>query len=427
MVSFKGYLSQETSKEFLAFYEDQLFNNVLPFWIENGIDLQYGGYFNCFTNSTYEMVSDDKYVWSQGRFIWLFSMLADLVKQESSYLNLAKIGFEFLKDNCFLENGHCAFLLNRQGVPKEPIKGMGFDVSIFADCFVILGFSKYATVSGDTTALKIALETFELVINRIESGEIKTEPEPTPSGFRSHGVSMILLNVSQGITEALERFGHKKTEWARAKKELFYRDILTNFLNEDNIILELVTDSPELREGILGRYVNPGHSVECMWFVMHEAMKYRDSKVILQAISVIKTVIKLGWDIENGGIFQFIDKVGGKPQGKTDGFDGHPMISKLNSDWDTKLWWVHSEALYSTLLGYCLTGDDAVFQLYKKVFAYTFQTFPHPERQKGEWIQIRDRRGNPSEKVVALPVKDPFHIIRNFALIIELLSQYCLG
>ena len=30
--------------------------------------------------------------------------------------------------------------------------------------------------------------------------------------------------------------------------------------------------------------------------------------------------------------------------------------------------------------------------------------------------------GEPQEKVVALPVKDPFHIIRNLILIIELLS-----
>ena len=34
-----------------------------------------------------------------------------------------------------------------------------------------------------------------------------------------------------------------------------------------------------------------------------------------------------------------------------------------------------------------------------------------------------DRQGKPEQKVVALPVKDPFHIIRNVALIIELLRS----
>ena len=41
----------------------------------------------------------------------------------------------------------------------------------------------------------------------------------------------------------------------------------------------------------------------------------------------------------------------------------------------------------------------------------------------GEWIQIRTREGKPQEKVVALPVKDPYHIIRNVILIIELLEK----
>ena len=41
----------------------------------------------------------------------------------------------------------------------------------------------------------------------------------------------------------------------------------------------------------------------------------------------------------------------------------------------------------------------------------------------GEWIQIRDRRGAPVDKVVALPVKDPYHVLRNLLLILELLSS----
>ena len=38
-------------------------------------------------------------------------------------------------------------------------------------------------------------------------------------------------------------------------------------------------------------------------------------------------------------------------------------------------------------------------------------------------MQIRMRDGRPQEKVVALPVKDPFHITRNLCLILELLSS----
>ena len=54
----------------------------------------------------------------------------------------------------------------------------------------------------------------------------------------------------------------------------------------------------------------------------------------------------------------------------------------------------------------------------------TFRTFPNPNPKIGEWIQIRNRLGEPESKVVALPVKDPFHIARNLILIIDLLEGH---
>jgi N-acylglucosamine 2-epimerase len=61
--------------------------------------------------------------------------------------------------------------------------------------------------------------------------------------------------------------------------------------------------------------------------------------------------------------------------------------------------------------------------LYQMVGKYAFTVFPNPDKSMGEWIQILDRENKPLEKVVALPVKDPYHIIRDFMLIIELLGN----
>ncbi len=51
------------------------------------------------------------------------------------------------------------------------------------------------------------------------------------------------------------------------------------------------------------------------------------------------------------------------------------------------------------------------------------QQFPNPDKSVGEWIQIRDREGRPESKVVALPVKDPFHIVRALALAVPVLER----
>ena len=65
--------------------------------------------------------------------------------------------------------------------------------------------------------------------------------------------------------------------------------------------------------------------------------------------------------------------------------------------------------------------DEKFRALYDKVSEYVFRVFPNPDKEVGEWIQILGRENKPLDKVVALPVKDPYHIMRNFMLIIELL------
>jgi len=75
------------------------------------------------------------------------------------------------------------------------------------------------------------------------------------------------------------------------------------------------------------------------------------------------------------------------------------------------------------MFAYKITGSKNMQKIYDKLHSYTFKIFPNPDKKTGEWIQIRDRRGNPLNKVVALPVKDPFHIIRSTLLMIDLLIE----
>ena len=131
---------------------------------------------------------------------------------------------------------------------------------------------------------------------------------------------------------------------------------------------------------------------------------------------VTMNAMEKGWDPIYGGRLRFVDRSGAMPSGEA----GDSAYEKLILDtWDMKLWWPHSEILYTTLLLYTLTDKEIYWQWYQKAADYIFSVFPN--QQIGEWIQIRQRDGKPQAKVVALPVKDPFHIMRNFIKIVELL------
>ena len=50
-------------------YKDELLDNVLPFWLENSQDHEYGGYFTCLDREG-RVFDTDKFIWLQG---FLFS------------------------------------------------------------------------------------------------------------------------------------------------------------------------------------------------------------------------------------------------------------------------------------------------------------------------------------------------------------------
>jgi N-acylglucosamine 2-epimerase len=88
---------------------------------------------------------------------------------------------------------------------------------------------------------------------------------------------------------------------------------------------------------------------------------------------------------------------------------------------DAKLWWPHTEALYATLLAHEHTGEAWAMDWHEKVRRYSFSHYPVAGH--GEWTQRLDRRGRPMSEVVALPVKDPFHLPRALIYCIDVLER----
>lgn len=415
------------SQQLLGEYRRHLTEVLLPFWwSDRALDRELGGVFTCFSNDGRSRTSTDKYVWSQGRFVWVLARLADAVRKgllagdADAYLAHAARTVEFLKRHAILDNGNCAYLLTREGDKKEVYAGKGYDISLFVDCFVAMGFAEYGRVSGDAATADAALELFDRLERRIAAGDLRSEPYTLPDGYRSHSIPMIMLNVAQAVHEALDAFKHPRAGELAGRRTAYASEILTTFFQPDDTVAEVLrTDGSRDADWVVSRHLNPGHTLEDMWFILHEAEREQNDDWLERVSRAIKRAYAIGWDDSYGGLLHYVDCAGGPPQGADRGtaFDANVL-----NTWDSKLWWAHSEALYTTLLAYRLTGDDEFARLYEKTHDYVFQTFPNPDSSVGEWIQIRDRDGRPLDKVVALPVKDPYHIIRNVLLAIERLS-----
>lgn len=417
---------------YLTHFKKELTDNLLSFWMPRCLDAEHGGYLNCFCNDGSRLISTDKYTWSQGRFLWIFSKLAmaktDLFgeKQRASFLEYAKNGRDFLLEHVLIakDDLRCVFLMYANGTPKHVGDFEELDMSIFADCFVVMGFAAYAVAADDKESFFFAKSLGDSVWERYQSGNYRTLPYPLSPKYVAHSKPMILTNVCCELYKAALVFDPTEAEKQKTRIAKCHREVFEIFADEKDVVHEFRYKNGDFPNDLFGRHVNPGHVIEDMWFQLEAADILGDFCNAERICAVAKRTLTLGWDKKYGGFYHFVKASG------EEGMEGtlgeavdEPQMKLVLDDWGSKLWWVHSEALYTTLLLFDRTGDAELLAWFEKIFDYVFSTFPNPDKSVGEWIQIRTREGKPQEKVVALPVKDPYHIIRNVILIIELLEK----
>ena len=423
--------SQINIEKLYSFYLDELKNNILKFWIPKCIDTEYGGVLNCYTNDGTKLVSTDKYTWSQGRFLYCLSRMVtspisvDLLSAEEKTFLLKCAGecADFLMKHCLIgENDYrCIFLLEKDGSPKQVYENAPLDMSIYADCFVVSGLSMYSVAASRPDIYVFAKKLYESILQRVKDGRFNTLPYPLSKEFRAHGIPMILSNTTRELIRGARAAAPDDIPSLLQNIEAFSADILDHFVDDSYALHEIITADNQFFPQILGQHINPGHTLEDAWFLFDAVDLCARKDFEKKIYGMVDYALETGWDSEFGGLYHFSSLEGGEPKGDRTGVENEAMTIQLNG-WGDKLWWVHSEALYTTLLCYFRTGgDEKYWKWYQKVHEYTFRVFPNTDRTVGEWIQIRRRDGTPEDKVVALPVKDPYHIMRDLILILELL------
>lgn len=61
---------KDLAKEALAEIRRDLEEGIIPFWLNNGVDKEYGGYLTCFDENGMPTGDTDKYIVTQTRMIW---------------------------------------------------------------------------------------------------------------------------------------------------------------------------------------------------------------------------------------------------------------------------------------------------------------------------------------------------------------------
>jgi len=325
-----------------------------------------------------------------------------------------------------MDNGNVIFLLSETGEPKTIYDGAPLDASLYADCYVCMGFSEYGKIFKEESFAHRALELFRNIAARLEKKEYITAPYHLPPGCELMATFGIVMNAGTEVAGSLLALGKPEAKDAAAIAEKVMCRLENDyFVKPYNLE---VKGPASMDDTLIVQHLNAGHLMEGLWFYIQFKDFLRETKLLpvtgtpedtlALADTLGRWAVDHGWDTEKGGFFRFTDKNGGEPKGRL--VDGRYEKLVLKT-WDIKLWWVHSESLYfSALMAKRLEKSEYWQKTYEKIFDYTFSVFPNPDKSVGEWIQIRHRDGTPLDEVIALPVKDPFHIFRNILLLVEL-------
>ncbi len=362
----------QSFKAYGPLYETELTETVIPFWMANSRDNEYGGFFNCL-NKDGSIYDTDKFMWMQAREVWTFATMFEKVEQKPEWLDMAKHGLDFILKNGRDSGGAWYFSVTREGKPLiQPY-------NIFSDCFAAMALSIMDKNIPDNGYGQLALETFENILRRKDNPKGKYSKEfPGSRPIKGFALPMILSNLALEMEHLLgkERVDAFIPGVIHEVMDVFYKSGL-------GLIVENVAQDGSLVDSFEGRLLNPGHAIEAMWFMMDLGVRINDDQLIRKAVDIALAEIEYGWDEKYGGIFYFLDRKGYPPQ---------------QLEWDQKLWWVHLEALVAMAKGFALTNDPRCYEWFVKLHDYTWKHFRDTEH--GEWYAYLNRQGE-----VLLPLK----------------------
>lgn len=377
----------------------------LTFWLTHGIDRVNGGIYTCLDRSGMRY-SSDKSVWMQGRCAWMFSYLCHLYGKRPEWMQAAQSCLTFLESYCINKDaeGRMYFTVTAEGKPLRQRR------YCFSEGFYAIACAEYFGLTQELCYLQRARKAYQLIYdlnNGIISDPCGLGPKTIPETRATLSLAdpMIFLN----IISILRRVDPERTElYDTHAKECTDRIVNFHYRPELGATLESVNTKgePELCYSA-GRVVNPGHDIECSWFLFDEANYRHDKTLHGIAQEVFRLAFHAGWDKEYGGLLYFIDAKG---------------LPTEAYEHDMKLWWPHNETMIASAKAFRDTGNLEYLTCLFKTVEYCKSHFC--DTTYGEWYGYLRRDGLPTLPATkGSTFKGPFHVPRALSMTERVLTE----
>ena len=410
--------------------KQNLVRGIIPFWTERGIDRQHGGYLTCFDEHGQPDTTDsDKYIVTQTRMIWGFSLFHRIFPNNLRLLRTARQGVDFFLRHFWDEqHGGWRWKVQRDGTELDAGK------LVYGQSFAIYALSQYTLCTGDPRGLDYASRTFDLLQRYALDTErggyyenLEADWSLAPGGITARGVGNggdrksldIHMHLLECFTTLYQASG---LEIHRQQLEAVIEIIRTHMIDPEHgcgrnqfdlnfkplppVAIRRTWNAE--RKGELAQDVpdttSYGHNLELGWLLLNasDAMGLPRETYAPTIRRLAEHALQYGIDWKRGGVFR-------------DGLPGGPVVMR------DKEWWQQSESLVGLLDAYHLFGDPRYLQAFELTWDFAKRYFIHPEL--GEWRTLVREDGTPIDSGLGNPWKACYHTGRAMSEVLKRLDE----
>lgn len=387
-----------------------LHEGIMPFWTERGVDTTYGGYLTCFdAEGNLDARDTDKYIVTQTRMIWGFSLFHTLDPDNERYPAYARQGVDFFIDHFWDEaHGGWAWRVARDGTLLDNGK------VVYGQSFAIYALAQYTLSTGDPRGLDYACRTFDLLqrycADVARGGYYENlEPDWTPSAGGSHAGDRKSLDIHMHLMEGFTTLAAASGESVHQRRLREVIDvILTHMVDWEHgcggnqydlqfhplpaIAIRRTFNAERDGEAVEEPVdsTSYGHNVELAWLLLRAAEVLGEPpEAYADAVNpLVDHALRYGLDEAYGGVYR-------------DGPHDGPALVK------DKEFWQNAEALVGFLDAYRLTGDPTYVEAFELTWGFVRDHMIN--ETVGEWRTLLTREGEPLVADLGTPWKACYH------------------
>jgi mannobiose 2-epimerase len=404
-------------RDWMVEFRDNLLHGILRFWMEHGIDREYGGAMGWLDREGNHIAPGTKSVAQQGRLLWALSQAYrrypdPLYEDAASHIRV------FLRDRMRdSARGGYYWLVSREGALLDGMKLLN------PMAYVLEGLAEYAQAFHNTDALQEAFDLFEVMErhahDNVHGGyQVAFTEDWQLLGDYQSGPRISSTACVSPVDEVhpvlADSHGRKSSDWHLGILEAYAT--LYDVTGEAAVgkrlgeLLDIFAHAViDLQQGYARLYFTQdwkvsdreGDSTRCLYgldleasWLMTEAARLlgrpEDREVRRAALAMVDHALRDGFDYQLGGLY-------------LEGPAAGPADKKR------KEWWQQAEALVGFLNAWQMTGDAKYGEAFEHEARYVLDSFT--DHDFGDWYAAIDPDGT-VDATKAGPWRGPYHATR---------------